>query len=150
MSSTSAEANAAQLALNSAQLQSVTAANSMDAAQNSLINSLFTGNTTYKEQAGLLYQALLLHPQNAAGIALEKQKLDEAKIAADALPGSKTVKFTADTGEAMGQISDLELRAIGLTRETYQIMINVGGDALGYLAPSDRNIKRDIVPVRWT
>jgi hypothetical protein len=123
----SAEATEATFALQQAQLATSSSAQSMDQAQSTLTNSLAQGNTTYKQQLALLFQQLQAHPENAAGIMLEKEALDRAKAAADALPGSKSVKVDADTSDAEAKLSGVQRWLQEMTTGSWGIRLRVDG-----------------------
>jgi hypothetical protein len=120
----SAEAAEAANRLQSAQLQGVQAANSLDQANQALTQALASGTKSYDEQKKQLDLALFLHPENAAGIQLEKEALDRAKAAADALPGSKTVKVNADTGDFHAALDDVNRTVQETSGKVVNVVIN--------------------------
>lgn len=81
----SREAAAAALDLQSANLQGAAAAKQLDDKNRQLITGLRDGTISYEAQRAALEQQIRLHPEQAAGIQLEIQKLEDAKFWADVL-----------------------------------------------------------------
>lgn len=52
------------------------------------------------------------------------------------VPQPAPINWQSNAQDILNQISDIQIAAIGLTRQEYTVMVNVGGDALGYLGAS--------------
>lgn len=116
----------AVLSLKSAQFQSAAAVAKLDEDTRNLIDSIHNGTISYDAQRAKLLEQIQLHPENAAGIQLEIDKLDAAKRAADLIPPdvTTTVHVDVDIQRFLSKLDALRpnLEKIGLSQGAIDLL----------------------------
>lgn len=124
---TAAEIHAAELNLQSAQLASVTAAQTLDQAQAALTKKYGDNVTAVDAEIASLQRQAEQHPESAAAYQVLIDKLVWYKASIDTIPPAKDTKVGLDTSEAYTALGALQTALIAFGNQTIRAKVGVSG-----------------------